>query len=97
MTVTILPFSFADGEITLANWNSFYGNNGRFYPELIAPFQTFGLSEADIEHSIEQHRSIHRVLTETEVPFLYAMEDQSGLIVDNQTVTPLGKVHLYQR
>lgn len=71
--VTILPFSFADGEITIANWNSFYGNNGRFYLELIAPFKTFGLSETNIElvnYFTVTSRELQQQLMTTDIIFL---------------------------
>lgn len=48
MTVTILPFSFAEGQVTATNWESFYGCDGHFYQGLIAPFIAYGISENDI-------------------------------------------------
>lgn len=191
MSVTILPFSFADDEITAANWQHFYGAKGHFYSGLTAPFNAFGIPNSSInlinyftadfsnlscqllnadiifltgglpdktmerlkklaivdileqfsglligssagamvqlknyhitpdadyddfsyqkglnlitdfaievhfENTLTQQASIRRVLTETEIPLLYAIEDQGGLIV-NQQVTTIGKVHLYQ-
>lgn len=52
--------------------------------------------EVHFENSAVQQASIQRVLTETKIPLLYAIEDQGGLIVD-QKVTAIGSVQLFQR
>lgn len=192
MTVTILPFSFAEGDITSENWELAYGAEGRFYESLVTPFLAFGIQQEaihfvnyftsqaeelaeqlartdiifltgglpdqmmrrfhekqiveslehftglligssagamvqfqdyhispdcdyeafsyqkglklmtdfDIEvhfnHSPDQEASMKRVLAETETKLIYAMEDQGGLIVEKNHVTPIGAVHLYK-
>lgn len=192
MTVTILPFSFAEGDITSENWELAYGPEGRFYESLVTPFLAFGIQpeaiqfinyftsqpnelaeqlprtdiifltgglpdqmmrrfhekqiveslehftglligssagamvqlhdyhitpdcdyeafsyqkglnlitdfgiEVHFDHSPDQEASMKRVLAETETKLIYAMEDQGGLIVEKNHVTPIGAVHLYK-
>ncbi|MBN2794653.1 MAG: Type 1 glutamine amidotransferase-like domain-containing protein [Clostridia bacterium] len=52
--------------------------------------------EIHFTHSELQMESIHKVLEETQLP-VYAIEDEGALIIENNVITPVGKVHFFDR